>query len=128
MSEVAKNTDLSFQKHLLKYGVLKGVYKGFETEIGVYADTDAFGGIGTLLTSVSGWGSFSALNIRNFTGIKIKHSLGSWQNKVISENPLIIINKDEIYLMLPTVLTDAKKIEKNLNKLCQTIESLSKQN
>jgi len=37
-SKVAKDTGLSFHKSIVKYATLKGTYKGFETEIGVYSE------------------------------------------------------------------------------------------
>jgi hypothetical protein len=125
MAKVAKDTDLSFHKDFFKYGTLKGKYKGYETEIGVYNDLDAFGGIGTILTSITGSAGFSALNIRNFTGIKMKHNLEIKDRKIISEEfPVIVAQKNEVYLMLPHVSYNPGEIKRNLNKLCKVIDSL----
>jgi len=127
MAEAAKKTGLSFQRHPLKYGTIRGSYKGLETEIGVYTDTGSFGGMGVLLTSLSGKGALASLDIRNFTGIKIKHNLGIQRKEVISDGfPLIVADKDEIYLMLPHVSVDAREIERNLDKLCKVAGNLPK--
>ena len=128
MAEVAKDTGLSFHKDLIKHGTVKGIYKGFETEIGVYTDIDAFGGIGTILTSITGSAGFSALNIRNFTGIKMKHNLEIKDRKIISEEfPVIVAQKSEMFLMLPHVSYNPGEIKRNLNKLCKVIDSLPKE-
>jgi len=126
-SQVAKDTSLSFHKSFLKYGTLEGRYKGHDTEIGVSSDTDAFGGIGTLLTSLTGEGALATLDIRNFTVMKIRHNLTIEDKQVISDDsPRIVADKNWIYLTLPHVSNDAREIEKNLDKLCRVINNLSK--
>ena len=127
-SEVAKDTGLSFHRSLLKYGKLKGNYKGYETEIGVYSDINAFGGIGVLLTSLSGEGAFAALEIRNFTGIRIRHNLELEKKKLISEcNPLIVIDRDWAYLAMDSVCNASSSIKKHLHKLAETVCTLTSQ-
>lgn len=125
MHQVSIETGLSFTRDPLKYGMLKGTYKGFETEIGVYTDTDVFGGAGVILTSLTGDAAFSTLEIRNFTGIKMKHNSEIKEKKVISDDfPVIVADKDEIYMMLPYVSVDPKEIKRNLNRLCKLATNL----
>ncbi len=125
MSQVSKETGLSFKRHPLKYGTLKGTYKGYETEIGVYTDTGAFGGAGVILASLTGEGALATLEIRNFTGIKIKHNSEIKEKKVISDDfPVIVADKDEIYMMLPYVSADPKEIKRNLDRLCKLATNL----
>jgi len=122
-SKVAKDTGLSFHRNFLKYGTLKGNYRGHEAEIKVSSSTDAFGGMGTLLVSLTGEGALATLDIRNFTVMKIKHNLTIEDRQIISDNsPLIVADKNWIYLTLPYVSNDAKEIKQLLDKLCRVIE------
>jgi len=126
LAEVARDTGLSYNKNLLKYGSLRGKYKGYETEIGIYTDTDAFGGLGTILASITGSGSMAALNIRNFTGIKIKHNLNLRKSKVISKAfPKIIAHGNEIFLIFPYISDEKEEIKKYLEKLINILHDLS---
>ncbi|MCP2520231.1 hypothetical protein NLD30_07280 [SCandidatus Aminicenantes bacterium Aminicenantia_JdfR_composite] len=126
LADVAKDIGLSCNKSLLKYASLRGKYKGFETEIGIYNDIDAFGGLGTILASITGSGSMATLNIRNFTGIRIKHNLHFKKSKVISETfPKIIAHGNEIFLIFPNISDKKEEIKKHLENLINILRDLS---
>ncbi|MCD6454556.1 MAG: hypothetical protein J7L62_04570 [Candidatus Aminicenantes bacterium] len=126
MAYLAQQTGLSFNKNFFKYGTVTGNYKGFEVEIGVYSDLNAFGGIGILMASLTGEGVLAALEIRNFTGIKIKLPSEIQEKRLISEDfPLIITNKDELYLMLPYVSSNEREIKRHLDSLCETASHIT---
>jgi len=79
-----------------------------------------------LLTSLTGEAALATIDIRNFTGIKIKHNLGIQERRVISDEfPLIVADKDEIYLMLSLVSADSGEIKRNLDRLCKLAKNLS---
>ncbi len=118
MAELAKDTGLSFNKSLLKYGTVTGKYNGIETEIGVYKDANSFGGMGVIIGSLTGEGALASLNIRNFTGIRMRHDLAVSGSKMISDNdPFIGIDKEWIYLALPHVSEDKIEIKNYINTL-----------
>jgi len=121
MAHLAQETGLSFNKSFFKYGTVTGNYKGFDVEIGVYSDLNAFGGIGILMASLTGEGVLAALEIRNFTGIKIKLPSEIQEKRLISEDfPVVIARKNELCLMFPYVSSDKKEIKRHLDSLCET--------
>ena len=123
MNKVAHRLGLKFYRDPFKYGIIKGEYRGYNVEIGVYTDFNAFGGAGVILTSLSGKGAFSALDIHNFTGIKIKLDSEFKESKVISDKfPLILMEGNEIKLIFPYVSSDPREIETNLLYLVNLVE------
>jgi len=127
MSQVAEKTGLVFQKSFLKYGTLTGNYKGYDTEVGVYSDTGAFGGLGVLFASLSGEGILATMEIRNFTGIRMRHNLALDGEKIISEEgPCIVVDKEWAYLILPHVSEDKQELKNNLDRLYRVIKNLLK--
>ncbi len=120
MAELAEKTGLRFEKSLLKYGKVKGTYRGMEVEIAVYSDANAFGGSAAMLSAFTGEGALAALEIRNFTGMKIKHSKRIARQRILSpEFPLIAIDSKELKLMLPHVSSSSAEMRENLELLCE---------
>ena len=124
---LAREFDFDVEKSALKYWQVRGEYKGYPVEIGVYKDFDAFGGIGTLLTALTGEAAWSTLNIRNFMGIKLVHNLNLPEGKILAEGfPAIATTKNEIYLFFSGVFASQEEIKRGLNKLIKTVSELKK--
>mgnify|MGYP000067794664 CR=1 FL=1 len=122
---LAQELDFDVEKSALKYFRVKGEYKGYPVEIGVHKSFDAFGGIGTLLTSLTGEAAWSTLNIRNFMGIKLIHNLNlSEESLSTKELPHVVVGKNEIFLIFPDVFPPREEIKKGLNKIVKKVEEL----
>ncbi len=128
LAEVAKRTGLRYQKGTLTHGVLKGKYRGYDTEVGVYSSFDGMGGLGTLLTATTGMAGLSTLDIQNVTTIRMTHDLPVSEEKIISRDwPTVLVQRGRIVLSLPYVSRSADEIVRCLERLAEEVELLSRQ-
>lgn len=125
---LAHELNFDVEKSVLKYFQIKGAYNGYPVEIGVYKDSDAFGGVGTLLSALTGEAAWSTLNIRNFMGIKLVHNLRLSEQRFLAEGfPAIATTKNEIYLFFSGEFASREEIKRGLDKLVKAVVELKKQ-
>ncbi len=120
--EVARQSGLNVVRKHGAYNRLSGSFQGYDTEVGVYSSNEA--GIGTLLTSLSGEGGWSALDINNVTAIRMKHGLPV--QKEISLGSNVLIRDREAVMLYPYVSKNAGEILEGMTHLARQIKDLER--
>jgi len=124
---LAQEMNLDVEKSALKYFRVKGEYRGYPVEIGVHKRVDAWGGVGTILTSLTGEAGWSALDIQNFMGIKLVHNLDLPEERLISKSfPYQVTGRNEIYGFFPDVFPTREEIKRGLNRLAKAVDELKR--
>lgn len=126
--ELAKETGLSCNRSALKYYSLSGIYRGHEVEVSIERSLDALGGAGALLAATTGTAAYAAMEIRNFTAIKMRHGLSSVKDEIISNDwPKIVVHGEKLTLALPYVSNDKEEIIRGLDTLSEITDDLARQ-
>ena len=122
LEEVARQSGLTVERSRIAYHKLRGKFRGYDTEVGVYKSHEA--GVGAQLTVLTGEAGWSALDIRNFTAIKMKHGLPLQREIALSSG--IVATPREVVLEFPYVSQDANEILRGMKRLVREIKQLER--
>jgi hypothetical protein len=124
MAEVADETGLSYIPSRVTYARLEGDYKGFETEVSVRADRDF--GPGAIAATETGTAGMAAMDIRNYTSIRMRHGLHIPEEVILSKTrPRVVARASDIVLALPHVSNEKEEIVDGLHLLVKKIKRLA---
>lgn len=121
LQELAEKSGLKYDKRRVRYSFVRGDYKGYEVEVGVYNGYSL--GKGLIGFSLTGHGSMAAMGISNFSAIKLKHGKKIKDKK---RKGNVIITSDELILNYPVVLDNASTLRNGLDKLVKIARKLGK--
>ena len=124
MAAVADETGMSYVPSWVTYARLEGNYSGYETEVSVRADREF--GLGAITAPETGMAGMAAMDIQNYTGIRMRHGLQLPEEVVLSKKwPRILVRTNEIILALPHVSNKKEEIVEGLQLMVKKIDRLA---
>jgi len=124
LQEVAAETGLSYIPSWVSYARLEGPFSGYETEVSVRADREF--GLGAITAVETGLSGLAAMDIHNYTGIRMHHGLDLPEEIVLSKHwPRIITHSNEAVLAMPHVSRSREEIVQALQLMVKKINQLT---